>query len=198
MNNNFRWASYKFFCILAFILCIQGFSSPVCATYQSIEDYQIEKNVDQLLLLIQKRLSIMHEVARAKWNQKAPIEDKEREQQILATLVEQSRQYGLDGQFVAKFFQAQIDAAKAIQNMDFALWQSQEKGPFEQVFSLKDHLRLYIDEINQDMLALLGKIYETGSINSQMVLNRPLSTRESDRIEQKIWLIALSPLRNQK
>lgn len=92
----------------------------------TIENIETEKTIDQLLLLIQKRLVIMHEVARTKWNLHLPIEDLAREKQLLTGLVELAHANSLEKQWVSQFFQAQFDAAKQIQKADFALWQQQE------------------------------------------------------------------------
>lgn len=184
---------------LAFFLCTQLISLELPAgipTQQSMEDYAAEKKIDQLLLLIQKRLVIMHEVARTKWNQNLSIEDKVREQQILNGLIEQAGKRGLDEKWVARFFQAQMDAAKEIQKNDFACWR--ERGiKFESTFSLKDDLRIYIDQINQEMISLLSQIYEKGHchITASFILDRPISIRVSDAIDEPVWQLAISPFR---
>lgn len=143
----FRFISQKMICFLVFILCAQGISIELQArytpVYQNIEDFEVEQTIDQLFLLMQKRLVIMHEVARAKWNQNLTIEDEIREQQILAGLVEKSSEYGLDKKWMIAFFQAQMDASKEMQKKDFILWQKEGLLKFEQALSLKDELRLY-------------------------------------------------------
>lgn len=127
---------------------------------QKTLDYKAEKKIDQLLLLIQKRLDIMHEVARTKWNQNLPIEDSVREKQSLIGLTEQARNHGLDEKWTSRFFQAQFDLAKDIQRGDFALWKVQGVLQFEFVLDLKSELRCYIDQVNQEMIVLLSEIHE--------------------------------------
>jgi chorismate mutase len=122
-------------------------------------NFELEQKIDLLLLLIQKRLVIMHEVARTKWNQNLPIEDKEREEQILTNLANKAKAFGLDEKFVVKFFQAQIDASKQVQRNDFSLWKEQGMLKFEKILSLKDELRDYIDHLNQEMIMVLSQIY---------------------------------------
>lgn len=176
----------KLIYFLALILC---WHAGHAQTYHSVEEFAREKKSDQLLLLIQKRLVIMHEVARTKWNQGLPIEDKAREEQLLKQLAEKAKAYQLDEQWVAKFFQAQIDAAKEIQKRDFALWRQQGVTTFEKVFSLKDELRTYIDQINQEMLLLLND-------QAPLVLDHPISSRPTDLIEKEIWSLAIGPLKS--
>ncbi|MGL5263522.1 MAG: gamma subclass chorismate mutase AroQ [Candidatus Rhabdochlamydia sp.] len=191
----FRFISQKMIYFLVFILCAQGVSTELQArytpVYQSIEDFEIEQKVDQLLLLMQKRLVIMHEVARTKWNQNLTIEDKIREQQILADLAEKASKYGLDEKWTTAFFQAQMNASKEMQKKDFTLWQKEGLLKFEQVLSLKDELRFYIDQLNEEMMMLLSKIYKKG-LSNRFILAHPISNRKSDYIEKDIWSLAIA------
>lgn len=200
-RNSFYTFSYqKLIYFFLFILCTHGIGLEVqgayTPTYDAIENFEVEQKVDKLLLLMQKRLVIMHEVARTKWSQNVPIEDKIREQQILADFVIKASQYGLDGRFVTQFFQAQMDAAKEIQKKDFFLWKKNNMPKFEKIFSLKEELRFYIDQLNNEMIALLSTIYSQPlELNSKYVIEQPISIRHSDYIENDIWLLAISPLK---
>src|SRR5947207_12817970 len=73
-------------------------------------------SVDRLLGLIKERLDVAPEVARTKWNTKAPIEDLPREQQIIDGVAKRATEYGLDAKVAAAFFRAQIEASKCVQN----------------------------------------------------------------------------------
>lgn len=199
--NSFKIFNQRLIYLLAFIICFQGFFSVHAndpRTYQKIEDVELEKKVDQLLLLVQKRLAIMHEVARTKWNQNLPIEDKIREQQILVELAEKASQYHLEPRWITNFFQAQIEASKEIQKMDFAAWEKENRLKFVEVFSLKDELRIYIDEINHEMILLLNKILNRDfDANRQLILSQPISSRKTDHINHEVWQLAISPLKEQ-
>lgn len=192
--------SLKLIYLLTFVLCHQGCASDVKEVYrpayETIASFEMEQKIDELLLLIQKRLVIMHEVARTKWNQGLPIEDKAREQQILLDLASRANQYGLDEKFVMQFFQAQIEASKEIQRNDFLLWEKSGISKFDKTFSLKDELRLYIDRINNEMILLLSKVYTNSHELSSYILDDPISKRKSDSIDKDIWLLAILPLKN--
>ena len=54
------------------------------------------------------------EVARTKWNTKAPIEDLPREQQIIDGVATRATDYGLDAQVARDFFKGQIEASKIV------------------------------------------------------------------------------------
>src|SRR5260370_28808121 len=53
-------------------------------------------DLDLLLRLMGKRLALMHEVARSKWNAGKPVADRERERELLQGVVELGRGKGLD------------------------------------------------------------------------------------------------------
>jgi chorismate mutase-like protein len=195
-----KFYSRRFIYALAFILSTQGAISELNAidtsAHQTIENFEAELMVDQLLLLMQKRLVIMHEVSRTKWNQGLAIEDKIREQQILTNLTKNASQHGLDEKWVIKFFQAQIDASKEIQKQDFILWQQEGMSKFEGVFSLNDELRSYIDHLNNEIILTLSRIRTQNShINRKYILDTPISIRASDHIENDIWSLAIAPLK---
>lgn len=184
--------SYFKFLVAFFIGLTPLYTQAAYQTSKTIGDYEEEKKVDQLLLLIQKRLVIMHEVARTKWNQNLPIEDKAREQQILQKLVKQADQYDIEASWVTQFFEAQIEAAKGVQRADFSQWREQGMGLFDSTLSLREDLRFYIDRINQEMIELLSKMEP----ETRFILPYPLSVRLSDAIEDEVWLIAISPFKN--
>lgn len=166
--------------------------------HQSIAGYSIQKKVDQVLFLVQKRLSIMHEVARTKWNQNLAIEDLAREQQIIASLVKQGQAHGMDEAWIRKFFQAQFDAAKLIQQYDMSTWSDQKEGKFESVLDLKQDIRPYLDQLSTELMTAVANLYneiKEGKI-SALILPKGLSLRSSDYIEEEVWQLAVSPLVN--
>lgn len=114
--------------------------------------------VDKLLVLMQRRLELMHEVARWKWNAKKPIADPEREQQLLDRLVEQGAERRLDPAFTRDFFRAQIEAAKLVQQADFAAWTAREQAPFTDVPDLATELRPRIDKLSSELLDALVSV----------------------------------------
>jgi chorismate mutase len=81
-------------------------------------------DLDRLVRLMGRRLTLMHEVARWKWNAGQPITDPQREGQLLQSVVECSRDKGLDPDWVRRFFAAQMEAARLVQEADFALWKA--------------------------------------------------------------------------
>lgn len=81
-------------------------------------------NTEDVVALINQRLSYMKDVAGYKANNHLAIEDLSQEDKVLANTVNEAKQLGLDGESVKSFIQAQMDAAKAIQYRYRADWLS--------------------------------------------------------------------------
>lgn len=79
-------------------------------------------NAQTLTELVQTRLGYMKDVAAYKWQQQLPIENLEREEQVLDSARMEALRHRLDVAQSRQFFQAQIDAAKDIQHYWHALW----------------------------------------------------------------------------
>lgn len=110
--------------------------------------------------LIARRLDLMPGVAQAKWNRKLPITDEKREQALLTRLAAEGEGLDLPAAFVSEFFQAQITAAKLIQERAFEEWKSQQQPPFANPPDLEKDVRPQIDEINQLLLKELADVWK--------------------------------------
>jgi chorismate mutase-like protein len=125
----------------------------------SWEDYAWSDSaqpVVQLAALIDERLAIVTEVARAKWNTQAAIEDPVREQALLQSLRERAAGLGLSGAAVDRFFGAQIEAAKVLQRELFAQWRREQRTPFADAADLARDIRPEIDRVTGRMLEQLA------------------------------------------
>jgi chorismate mutase len=76
-----------------------------------------------------QRLELAREVALAKWDDGAPVEDVARERQVIHAAITAGREAGLPAEFVSRFFSAQIEANKLIQYALLTTWQGQGKAP---------------------------------------------------------------------
>lgn len=106
--------------------------------------------------LMDRRLGMMVDVARHKWNSKVPIEDLVREAQIIAGLTQQAAAMGLSSAWAEAFFRAQIEAAKTIQREHFARWETEKAGAFENVPDLATVLRPQLDALTPKLLRALA------------------------------------------
>ncbi|MGA1238031.1 MAG: gamma subclass chorismate mutase AroQ [Limisphaerales bacterium] len=93
--------------------------------------------LDSLLRLIAERLDIATAVAKSKWNSKRPIEDLQREAQLLQSIQNQAPQYSLHPTLAAAFFSAQINASKTVQKELHTRWTTENHPPVENPPSLQ-------------------------------------------------------------
>jgi chorismate mutase len=112
--------------------------------------------VDRLLGLIKERLDVAPDVARTKWNTKAPIEDLPREQQIIDGVSRRAPEYGLDPPLAASVFRAQIEASKMVQNALHAEWTAKAQPPFSTVADLGKDIRPVLDRLTPEMMRALA------------------------------------------
>jgi chorismate mutase-like protein len=112
--------------------------------------------LDRLLALMKERLTLMHDVARFKWNAHQPIAAPERERQLLENVVRQGRSKGLEAKFVRSFFEAQIEAARSVEQADFDRWRANQVKPPPGTRSLAQ-LRRRIDDLNRELLDVLAE-----------------------------------------
>lgn len=87
------------------------------------------------------RLAAMPDVARHKWNAGAAVEDRAREEAVIAAAIEAGRDAGLDAQAVGQAITAQIEAAKLVQSALFDRWTIAGEGRFADVPDLGTELR---------------------------------------------------------
>jgi chorismate mutase-like protein len=111
----------------------------------------------RLARLIDLRLALMTEVARWKWNRKAPIEDLPRERAQLESLRGRGATLGVDPMLLERFFAAQVAAAKVIQTELFDRWHREDIAEFSGVLDLDKDLRPQIDQVTTQILEVLGK-----------------------------------------
>jgi chorismate mutase-like protein len=112
--------------------------------------------LDRLPRFMEQRLTLMHEVARWKWNAGQPITDPQRERASLQSVVEHGRGKGLDPDRVHSFFAGQMEAARLVQQVDFDRWKANKQEPFTDTTSLAV-LRQRIDHLNRELVDALAE-----------------------------------------
>jgi chorismate mutase len=115
--------------------------------------------VAPLLELIAQRLALMPDVAKHKFNSGAAVEDLPREAQVLAQVTAAAEAAGLPRAFAQRFFQAQIDAARLLQQSRIDGWKAQGQGKFANVPDLSTEIRPMLDGLTPRLIAALQKAY---------------------------------------
>jgi len=132
---------------LAALLLVTGRSGPAAAA---------DAAADRVFTLIHQRLALMQPVAAFKWIEKRPVEDLAREAVVLDKATEQAVNAGLAPDGARAFFQAQILAAKDIQNCWIARWHTGAATPPDSAPDLASEVRPKLIAIGNDLLAAIG------------------------------------------
>ena len=115
------------------------------------------------------RIEIARQVAFAKWDSHRAIEDQRREAEIISAAVAQGEARGLDREFVARFFQAQIDANKLVQYVLLSDWRRLGSAPQHPQIDLSRTIRPELDTIQSqliDELVLIRNLRRSRSCGS--------------------------------
>jgi chorismate mutase len=151
--------------------------------------------LDRLLRLMGRRLALMHDVARWKWNAGAPISDPGRERESLQVVVDRGRVKGLDPDLVHSFFAAQIAAARLVQQGDIDRWEAEGRRAFAGATSLAV-LRQQIDHLNGELIDALAEVQPRLSAS---VMQRALPQRAEEILTGEgpagVRETAIAPLR---
>jgi len=108
--------------------------------------------LEPLRQAIDQRLLLAQDVARAKWNVQAAIEDLPREEQVIAAAVRQGAALGLPEAWIRRVFRAQIAASKTVQRALYARWQAEGAGRFDDAPDLARTIRPELDRITAQLL----------------------------------------------
>jgi chorismate mutase len=110
-----------------------------------------------LVALASQRLALAEPVARWKWANGKPIEDRPREAELLASVEKRAAQAGVDPAFARTFFEDQIAASKDVQNALFAAWRA-TRPPEGAPPDLAASTRPKLDRLTQSLLTGLAQV----------------------------------------
>jgi len=102
----------------------------LCLSVSSIQAASSQTNTlefERLLTVVDQRLHLMKDVAAYKYANNIAIENKQREQVVLASAIASARQNQLDPVTVEPFFRLQIEIAKTVQLSWIKSWQAEGK-----------------------------------------------------------------------
>jgi chorismate mutase len=110
-----------------------------------------------------RRLRIAEQVALAKWDSGAAVEDLPREAQVIRDAVRDGESRGLDPTSVLNFFKAQIEANKLIQYSLLADWRRSGRAPAHAPIDLVATIR---PELDRTQTALIAELADTAAIRA--------------------------------
>jgi len=115
--------------------------------------------------LVIERIRVSDDVAASKFGTDSPIEDPEREQQVLEQVREQAGAVGVDPDAAVVFFQDQITASKVVQKGLFARWTAHpEEAP-----TTRPDLGQIREQLNQLTTDLLHELKATEELRDKPV-----------------------------
>jgi chorismate mutase-like protein len=133
---------------------------------QRLDNGDVPKRLDRWLAFpwgleplrqaIDQRLLLAQEVARAKWNAKAAIEDLPREEQVIAAAVRQGGALGLPEAWIRNVFRAQIEASKTVQSALYQRWEAEGAGRFDDAPDLARTVRPELDRLTTQLLRAMA------------------------------------------
>jgi len=155
------------------------------------------KVLDDVLLLMQKRLALMHEVARWKWHSGEPVESPEKELKMIERLADKAEEHGIPYNWACSFLLAQLEAGKEVQYHDFEIWSREGKEPQEPASDLETEIRPYLAKLSFELLVKISTIHHhmIEKSNGCMKIQPQLSKRPEDHLPPHIWNMATRPLR---
>ncbi len=113
-------------------------------------------SVDALVATSAERLKIGEQVALAKWDSKRSVEDLPREAVVITKATEAGAAAQLDGNWVAAFFRAQIEANKEVQYAQLAAWHRTGAAPAHQPIDLVRDIRPRLDLLQSQFIQQLA------------------------------------------
>jgi chorismate mutase len=137
---------------------------------------QSQPGIEQLQPLVETsahRLMIAEQVALAKWDSGAPVEDAPREAQVIHSAVEAGEARGLDETSVTAFFKAQIEANKIVQYSLLADWRRRGNAPAHAPISSMSTVRSGLDHIQTSLIAELA---DTAAIRARATCRADIAT----------------------
>ncbi len=111
--------------------------------------------------LINQRLTYMQDVALFKAKNHSAVEDIQREKQVLEKALIDAEQAGLQPESIAGFFQAQMDAAKAIQYRYMADWLSTQPDS-DEYRDLASEVRPKLLELGDEIIIRISDYLKGG------------------------------------
>jgi chorismate mutase len=137
---------------------------------------QSQPGVEELQPLVETsahRLMIAEQVALAKWDSGAPVEDAPREALVIHSAVQAGEARGLDEASVTAFFRAQIEANKIVQYSLLADWRRYGDAPAHASISSMSAVRSELDQIQT---LLVSELADTAAIRARATCRADIAT----------------------
>ncbi|HAD09002.1 MAG TPA: gamma subclass chorismate mutase AroQ [Porticoccaceae bacterium] len=168
---------------------LRTFTIPLALLLCSASWAHVTANPEALFQLLDRRLALMKQVAAYKYTAGTPVENRAREEVVLAQVRSHAAAYGLDPESVAMFFGQQMTLAKAVQRGWIEQWQSQGEPQPDTVRDIADtrkELSELGEAITRQLAAALPALQDASYFDNNLVLmdkriTQPFVTRTQKR-----------------
>ena len=164
-------------------LILAAFASVASAT-------PVESRLEPLLDLIERRLDIAEAVALHKWDLGQPVQDDNRERQIIASVRREAPKHGLDPDRAEAFFVNQMNAGKLIQIVLLDRWRNEKQAPDTPRQDLRTELRPQLDALQHELLRNLALFEKPEELACVPWLGQATISRSNDFLRQTALGIA--------
>ncbi len=144
----------------------------------------VESRLEPLLDLIERRLDIAEAVALHKWDLGQPVQDDERERQIIASVRREAPKHGLDPDRAEVFFVNQINAGKLIQLILLDRWRNSQQAPNTPRQDLRTELRPQLDALQHELLRSFALFEKPDAVACEPWLGHATISRSNDILRQ--------------
>jgi len=151
--------------------------------------------LESLRSLIDARLLLATDVAQYKWNHHLPIEDAAREAQVIDALGQRAQSLGVPQPWAEKFFRAQIEASKTVQNELFQGWDVFRRGEFTGAPDLAAVTRPRLDKLTDELLRAIAENWTVlGDPKRRDDIARAMHPMQAEDLSAKAVAQAIAPL----
>lgn len=119
----------------------------VSASLQAAPAQQPPVQLQPLIAAMEQRLEIANDVARSKWHSGKPVQDSERERQVIQNAESRAGEFKLAPDDVREFMTAQMEANKTVQYARIEQWRETGHSPQKPESSLTDGIRGRLDTL---------------------------------------------------
>jgi chorismate mutase len=106
-----------------------------------------------LIIKIKQRIDIGEEVALSKWYSGKPVQDTDREKQVIVDATSKASEFWLGKDDVRQFMTAQIEANKLVQYARLAQWHATGTAPEKSGQNLANNIRARLDNLQPELLS---------------------------------------------
>ena len=109
--------------------------------------HQPPTQLQPLIAAMEQRLEIANDVARSKWHSGKPVQDSERERQVIQNAESRAGEFKLPPDDIREFMTAQMEANKMVQYARIEQWRETGHSPEKPESGLTDGIRGRLDTL---------------------------------------------------